>query len=71
MKFYNEKAEEVLERLGSSQQGLTNAESEARLERDGKNKLVEPKKESLVKRFFKQLADPMIIILLVSVSLTK
>ncbi len=66
MKFYNEKAEEVLERLGSSQQGLTNAESEARLERDGKNKLVEPKKESLVKRFFKQLADPMIIILLVS-----
>ena len=40
MKFYNEKAEEVLERLGSSQQGLTNAESEARLERDGKNYFV-------------------------------
>lgn len=70
MKFYNEKAEEVLERLGSSQQGLTNAESEARLERDGKNKLVEPKKESLVKRFFKQLADPMIIILLVSAAIS-
>ena len=70
MKFYNEKAVEVLERLGSSQQGLTNAESEARLERDGKNKLVEPKKESLVKRFFKQLADPMIIILLVSAAIS-
>ena len=46
------------------------AEAEKRLEANGKNKLVEGKKESLIRRFFKQLAEPMTIILLVAAAIS-
>jgi Ca2+-transporting ATPase len=44
--------------------GLSAAEAEKRLESNGRNKLVEGRKDSVIKRFLKQLIDPMIIILL-------
>lgn len=66
LKFYLEEKEAVLRELGSAAEGLTNEEAAARLEKNGKNKLKEEKKDGLVKRFFKQMADPMIIILLVA-----
>ena len=66
MKFYCEPESKVLEHLESQESGLTQEKASARLERDGKNKLVEGKKESLIHRFFKQLAEPMTIILLVA-----
>ena len=66
MKFYCEDIETVLKSTNSSAEGLTSAEAEKRLSENGKNKLKEGKKDSLLVRFLKQLADPMIIILLVA-----
>ena len=70
MKHYLSNAEEVLAAVESTADGLSAAEAEARLAKNGKNKLVEAKKESLVKRFFKQLAEPMTIILLVAAAIS-
>ena len=70
MKFYLEQSSEVLRELDSEASGLTSAEAERRLEKNGKNKLVEGKKESLIHRFFKQLAEPMTIILLVAAAIS-
>ena len=70
MKFYTETSEEVLKSVNSSETGLSSAEAEKRLEENGKNKLKEAKKDSLLKRFMQQLADPMIIILLVAAAIS-
>ena len=70
MKFYTESKEAVLEKVGSTEQGLSSAEADKRLAENGKNKLAEAKKDSLIKRFFKQMADPMIIILLVAAAIS-
>ena len=70
MKTYCEEKEAVLAGLDSSENGLSSAEAQKRLEAHGKNKLKEPAKESLIKRFFGQMADPMIIILLVAAAIS-
>ena len=64
MKFYLEDREKVLETVKSGEEGLTGAEAQQRLEADGANKLAEPKKDSLLKRFFQQLREPMTLILI-------
>ncbi|MEL4107094.1 cation-translocating P-type ATPase [Oscillospiraceae bacterium WX1] len=66
MKFYCEAIETVLTETKSSPAGVTASDAEKRLLESGKNKLKEGEKVSLVKRFLMQLADPMIIILLVA-----
>ena len=66
MKEYLQSKEDVLNDLQVGENGLSTSEAEARLEKNGKNKLAEGKKESLIHRFFKQLAEPMTIILLVA-----
>ena len=66
MKHYLETVEAVFKEVQSSEAGLTSQEAAARLERNGKNKLAEAKKESTLTRFFNQMKDPMIIILLVA-----
>ena len=66
MKFYCEDQEKVLGELGSTKEGLSSAEAAKRLEVNGKNKLAAAKGKSIVRRFLEQLADPMIIILLVA-----
>ncbi|MBE7084861.1 MAG: calcium-translocating P-type ATPase, PMCA-type [Clostridiales bacterium] len=67
MKRYAQDKETVLTELNSNaDKGLTVEEAEKRLSENGKNKLAEGKKKSLVRRFFEQLTDPMIIILLVA-----
>ena len=67
MKHYCEESASVLQAVGSAREtGLSAKEAEKRLEENGKNKLVAAKKKSLVRRFFEQLADPMIIILIVA-----
>lgn len=64
MKHYLESIAAVFDELGSGQIGMSSKEAELRLAKFGKNKLAETKKDSLLKRFLSQLADPMIIILL-------
>ncbi|MBQ8339391.1 MAG: cation-translocating P-type ATPase [Clostridia bacterium] len=70
MKHYLEQSDKVLAELESSEQGLSAGEAAARLEKNGKNKLAEGKKESLIHRFLKQLAEPMTIILLVAAAIS-
>ena len=66
MKHYLETVEAVFQEVQSSEAGLSSQEATARLERNGKNKLAEAKKDSMLTRFFNQMKDPMIIILLVA-----
>lgn len=66
MKEYLSSLEEVLKEQNSSQEGLTTGEAQERLSRYGKNELEKGKKTSLIQRFLKELADPMIIILIVA-----
>ena len=66
MQFYLKSIEDTVEKVNSQTGGLTAAEAEARLAANGKNKLKEAEKDSLLKRFMSQLADPMIIILIVA-----
>jgi Ca2+-transporting ATPase len=70
MKYYLEQAENVLKVVGSNAEGLTSSEAKERLEKNGKNKLAEGKRDSLLKRFLSQLTDPMIIILLVAAAIS-
>ena len=70
MKTYCEEKEAVLAELNSAEEGLGSAEAQARLESHGKNKLTEPPKKSLLSRFLSQMADPMIIILLVAAAIS-
>lgn len=64
MDYHLKSCDETFQSLQSSKDGLSSSEAAKRLEQYGPNKLNEAKKKSLVKRFFEQLADPMIIILL-------
>jgi len=70
MKHYCEDISAVLAKTRSTAEGLASAEAAARLEANGKNKLAEGKKDSLLKRFVKQLMDPMILILLVAAAVS-
>ena len=70
MKYYLEQAENVLKVVGSNTEGITSSEAKGRLEKNGKNKLAEGKRDSLLKRFLSQLTDPMIIILLVAAAIS-
>ena len=70
LKYYCEKTDDVLVTTNSGMCGLTADEAGSRLAKNGKNMLAEGKKESLLGRFLKQLADPMIIILLVAAAIS-
>lgn len=70
MKEYLTSVEEVIKNYDSTDNGLSAEEAQKRLEKNGKNKLEEGKKESLLHRFLMQLADPMIIILIVAAAVS-
>ena len=64
MKYYLKSIDETFNETSSRAGGLSSGEADERLEKNGRNKLAEAKKDSLFKRFMMQLADPMIIILI-------
>lgn len=70
MKYYLEEKEEVLRAVDSSEKGLDTAQVRKRLSENGPNKLKEGKKDSLAKRFLKQIKDPMIIILIIAAAVS-
>ncbi len=70
MEFYKQSADEVLSALGSKEEGLSPDVAQNRLATGGKNKLEEGKKKGVVRRFFEQMIDPMIIVLLVAAALS-
>ncbi|MEG1710923.1 MAG: cation-translocating P-type ATPase [Clostridia bacterium] len=64
MKTYLSDVAEVFKSVNAEPIGLSSEEALKRTAEKGENKLKEAKKTSLIVRFLKQLADPMIIILL-------
>ena len=66
MKEYLSSIQDVLKEQNTSEEGLSSQEAASRLEKFGHNKLKEGKKDSLLKKFLDELADPMIIILIVA-----
>ena len=66
MKYYLQEIAEVFKNISSTENGLSSAEAEKRLEANGKNKLKEGKKKTMLQRILEQLSDPMIIILIVA-----
>ena len=70
MKPYFRSAADTLHVLKSTPLGLSSDEAKKRLEEHGPNRLKEGEKVSLFSRFLKQLADPMIIVLLVAAALS-
>lgn len=70
MKYYLEESQAILKELDSTEQGLSSSEAEKRLEQNGKNRLAAAKGKSIVRRFLEQLADPMIIILIVAAAIS-
>ena len=66
-KEYLSAAAEVLSDQGVDENlGLSNDEASSRLAKTGPNKLEEAAKTPLWKRFFEQMADPMVIMLIVA-----
>ena len=64
MEYYSRTSEDVVEELGSGKDGLTSEEAGKRLALHGENKLKEAKKTGLFKLLLRQIADPMIVILI-------
>ncbi len=64
MEWYNKSEEQIYADLDTSENGLTDEQAAKRLERDGENKLKEGKKDSVVKKFFLQFTDVMVIVLI-------
>ncbi len=70
MKDYQKSAKDLMGELNTSPDGLGEVQAQELLEKNGKNKLKEGKKESLISKFFKQLIEPMTIILLVAAAVS-
>ena len=67
---YLESVDSVLKEVASEEHGLSVEGAAKRLEECGPNKLIEAKKRSVILRFFDQMKDPMIIVLLVAAALS-
>lgn len=66
MKFYSLEVNETLKRLDSNEEGLSENEVLIRLNKDGKNKIIEDKRQSKLSKFLNEFKDLMIIILILS-----
>ena len=68
--LYQRTQDDILTELESSASGLSEEQAEERLERYGENKLAETKKTTVLQRFFQQLKDPMLLILLAAAAVS-
>ena len=68
--MHSYKKEDILEQLGTSNNGLTNIEAEERLKIYGKNELPKQKQDSIFKLFISQFKSPMELILVITVALS-
>lgn len=66
MKYYDMETSDVLNKLESSNDGLSKEEAKYRLRTNGQNKLAEAQKESKLSKFLNEFKDMMIVILLIS-----
>lgn len=70
MKYYSEDVSTVMNALSTKETGLSDKEIELRREKYGKNRLEAKKGKGTFRRFLDQMADPMIIILLVAAAIS-
>ncbi|MBQ6059197.1 MAG: calcium-translocating P-type ATPase, PMCA-type [Clostridia bacterium] len=70
MEYYRESANQALEALQSRREGLSSEEAQQRQKQYGPNRLAEAKKDSVLVRFFKQMNDPMTLILIAAAILS-
>ena len=64
--FYKKTIEEIFAELNTNELGLTNEEAVKRLNEYGKNQLPKKKKDSVIKIFFNELKDPIVLLLLLN-----
>ena len=69
-RWHSMTARQVMEKLGSGPEGLSDGEAARRLERDGPNQLSPPRRPPLLLRLLGQLQDPMILVLLAAAGLS-
>ena len=65
--YYNKNIEDIEKKLETSEKGLTSKEAHKRIEKYGKNILPKKQKDSIIKIFFNEFKDPIIILLLFAV----
>src|SRR4030066_150132 len=70
MRWYQIDKEEVLKKLGTSEEGLSGSEAKKRLGKYGPNKLPEAEGISRLKILFHQFTSPLIYILMVAAVVT-
>lgn len=67
MEWYKKQKKELLEYLKTSLDGLSNKEANDRLNKYGKNTLPKKKNESIINIFFKQMLDPIVMLLIITI----
>jgi len=67
MNYYQEEIEDILKKLNTKKEGLTKEEVKTRLNRYGKNELPKKKQDGVIKIFLRQILDPIVIILIVTI----
>lgn len=65
--FYNKNIEDIEEELKTSSNGLTTIEAKKRIKEYGRNTLPKKKKDSVIKIFFNEFKDPIVILLLFAI----
>ena len=68
--WHAKSAEDVLKKLQTSEEGLSDAEAEKRLQKDGCNVLCQKKQKSILEMLKEQLTDVMVIILIAAALLS-
>lgn len=63
-KWHSTEITDVLQKLNSTEEGLTTEEATLRLQKNGKNELPKKKNDSLLKIFLRELTDPIVLLLL-------
>lgn len=66
-RYYALTKEELLDHFSTTLDGLTTKEATKRLEKNGKNELPQKKKDSILKIFFNEVCDPIVLLLIVAI----
>ena len=67
MNFYKEEIENILKKLKTTELGLTTSDAKERIVRYGKNELPKKKSDGIIKIFLRQLKDPIVLILIITI----
>ena len=66
-RYYSMSIEELKQKLQTNEEGLSNKEAKKRIEKYGLNELPKKKPDSILKIIFKEITDPIIMLLIVAI----